>query len=84
MASEGMFQTSDLYLAAFLEVKGFQLLEVRRQSATRRCIFVFRDGPERSAAVASYWDDEPVSVRCFVAATKELKGRVYAALSGQD
>jgi len=80
MPSAQVFETRDLYLAAFLETQGFQLLEVRRELDSRRCVFVFSDRRDREEMIASYWADAPVPARSFVAACKELKQRVYAAL----
>lgn len=80
MNQNDVFSTTDLYLAAFLESKGLELLDVQRQPGTRRCLFLFRDRPDRTEVVASYWADEPVGARSFVAACKELKQRVYGVL----
>jgi hypothetical protein len=78
--SREVFETSDLYLAAFLETQGFQLLEVRREPDSRRCVFVFCDRRDREEMIASYWADVPVRARSFVAACKELKQRVHGVL----
>jgi hypothetical protein len=70
------YETTDFYLACYLRSLAYELVDVRRDG--RRSIFVFRDDPDRSAAVLSFLNDTG-SVRplTFVGIIKQMKSLVH-------
>ncbi|MBA7499454.1 hypothetical protein ES704_02198 [subsurface metagenome] len=50
---DGQYQTSDLYLAAYLLSMSLELLDVDRRDR-RRCQFVFADRKDRAELVHSF------------------------------
>lgn len=67
------FYTSNLYLAAYLALKGLPLVNV--EASSRVVVFVFRDAPEREewVNVFKHGPDAPVDARRFTMAIKDLQ-----------
>ena len=72
------WETSDLYLAAFLVARGFELVTSERQGEGWRVVFVFRDDAHL-AVVRQTWltPDGMVVGHRFANAIKDLKGLVH-------
>jgi len=79
---DSTFRISSFYAAAFLFVKGLELINIERGTPTRSQ-FVFRDSPQRESLVQTFNfapDGSPeamVDVRKFVMAIKMLKDKLY-------
>ena len=71
-----LFETTDFYLACYLRCLEYELVDVRRDGG--RSVFVFRDTPDRRAAIISFYNNEG-SVRplTFVGIIKEMKGLLH-------
>lgn len=76
------FCTTSFYAAAFLSVKGLQLVNINRKNP-RRCQFVFQDTPEREELLRVFnfakegSPEARVDARKFVIAIKTLKDALY-------
>ena len=68
------YQTSDLYLAAFLRARGMFIADVEREG--RRSIFCFRDTPDRGELVREFFNDG--FVNAYKNALVDLKSMIYA------
>jgi hypothetical protein len=53
MKQNGLYRTSDLYVAAWLLTKGFELRDIDR-SSSQRCDFIFADRQERPKLVHQF------------------------------
>jgi len=53
MGTNGIYRTSDLYIAAWLLSKGLQLQDIDRRNS-RRCDFIFIDRQDRPQLVYSF------------------------------
>ena len=53
MKRNGLYRTSDLYVAAWLLTKGFELQNIDR-SNSRRCDFIFADRQDRAELVHQF------------------------------
>ena len=72
------YQTSDLYLAAYLLSMGLELLDVDR-SDRRRCNFVFADREDRAELVHSFMVGRATAnVPDFVYHLKKAKRLLYS------
>ncbi|MDP3296842.1 MAG: DUF5659 domain-containing protein [Thermodesulfovibrionia bacterium] len=77
------FRISSFYVAAFLCVKGLELVNVDKITDPRRAQFVFLDTPERELFLKNYnfgKEDAPeamIDARKFVMAIKMLKDKLY-------
>jgi hypothetical protein len=66
------FETSDFYLACFLQCTGYALINLRAEG--RRKVFVFRDSPSRREDVlAFYGDGAAVPPLAFSAVIRNMK-----------
>ena len=74
--SSQFYSTADLWLSAFLHVRGHEIIDVRHQG--NRGIFVFSDNPELRQDVLRWGNNEPVTIRVrgFVNGMRDLKGLV--------
>lgn len=76
------FRTSDFYGAAFLYLKGLQLIKIERTEATKS-FFVFIDKPEREKLIYQYGFAERnstevmVDAREYEKAVRTLKNILY-------
>lgn len=72
-----VYETKDLYLAAFLRAKSFRLRDVKR-NGTREAVFVFEDRPDREALLLAYYNNEgSIEPLAYVNAWKDLKALTY-------
>lgn len=69
------YETTDLYLGAFLKARGVRLLDIKRDG--RRATFVFEDRPDRSAMVMGFYNDEVVRISDFKNALQDLKAATF-------
>jgi hypothetical protein len=71
-----LYLTTDLSLSAFLQVKGHEIVEVRKEQG--RGIFAFDDTPELKKDILRWGNNEavPIRVRGFVNGMRDLKGLV--------
>ncbi|MBA7660801.1 hypothetical protein ES703_68807 [subsurface metagenome] len=53
MQKNGIYKTSDLYIATWLLSNGLELLNIDRRKP-RRCDFIFADRPDRRELVQSF------------------------------
>lgn len=72
------YRTSNFYLSAYLICRGLELVSLVRDDP-KRAAFVFTDSAEREEMVNQYnfGKEALVDARRFVAATKELKYKLY-------
>jgi hypothetical protein len=73
---EPTYATTDLSLSAFLQVRGYQIIEVHNKS--NRGVFVFGDSPQLRKDILRWSNNEAVSIRVrgFVNGMRDLKGLV--------
>lgn len=71
-----LYLTTDLSLSAFLQIRGHEIIEVRKEHS--RGIFAFEESPELRADILKWGNNEAVSirVRSFVNGLRDLKGLV--------
>ncbi len=77
MNTNGTFETTDLYLASAMKLKGIPLVQVKKSGS--RGIFVFRDFDGRPEFVRKYFNGElEGSLGGFANAWSDLKAMIYA------
>jgi Domain of unknown function (DUF5659) len=70
------FETRDFYLACFLRLSGYELLNLRDEG--QRKVFVFRDrATRRDDVMAFYGDATSVRPLAFVSTIKDMKGLLH-------
>ncbi|MBS3919870.1 MAG: hypothetical protein KG012_13385 [Deltaproteobacteria bacterium] len=70
------FQTHDLYLASALKIKGFKLINLRKDERNHG-IFIFEDCDDRPQLVKNYFSGELTgSLKAFSNAWADLKSLV--------
>jgi len=79
---EQTFSTPYIFLAAFLTVRGYELLQVATKG--RRGVFVFARKPELDADLAAFSGDGMVSVAQFVSGVGYLKRELHTAFDSED
>ena len=78
MQKNGIYKTSDLYAAAFLLSKGFQLQSVDRSNKQRND-FVFADRPDRPELVHSFMTGQAMgNLAGFIYHLKRAKRLLYS------
>jgi hypothetical protein len=76
MKSNGTFETTDLYLASAMKLKGVRLIRIEKNGS--RGIFVFEDFDGRAEFVREYFSGElEGSLNGFANAWADLKSLVY-------
>ncbi len=75
---EQVFSVSDLALAAFLCVRGVELLRV--EGADRHATFVFAETPDLHPLIRSYFRDGQVTAHEYAAQGTRLKRLIFVAL----
>ena len=77
MNNNGTFETTDLYLASAMKLKGVSLVHIKKNGS--RGTFVFRDFDGRLEFVRKYFNGElEGSLSGFANAWSDLKALVYA------
>lgn len=69
------YDTSDLYLSAFLKSKGINLHNIKRTN--KKVIFVFLDEGNIPDLVTEYFNDAYVRVLTFKAALTDLRSIIF-------
>ena len=69
------YATKNLYLACFLRVRGYEIVDLERYSG--KVHFVMKDKPERADDVKSYYSSAEVIATDFAKALTELKSMIY-------
>lgn len=69
------YNTSDLYLSAFLKAKGLKLTDKRRYGD--RVLFIFDDRADRKELIQEYFNDGTVNITAFRCALQDLKTMVF-------
>lgn len=78
MEMNGKYQTSDLYVAAYLLSMGLELLDVDRRDR-RRCNFVFADREDRPELVRSFMVGQATgNLPTFIFHLKKAKRLLYS------
>lgn len=72
-----VYETSDLYLAAYLCAKKMEIIDKRKQE--KKYIFIFRDMPERKQYINDFFNEGLVSIREFRHALQDLKTMVFSS-----
>lgn len=73
---EKPFQTSDLYLSAFLKAKGMKLIDQVRND-NKKIHFVFEDSKKRKVFIQEYFNNGSVNITDFKNALQDLKTIVF-------
>ena len=77
MNASGLFETTDLYLASAMKLKGIPLVQIKKMGT--RGIFVFKDFADRPEFVRKYFNGElEGSLSGFANAWSDLKSMIYA------
>lgn len=73
------FETSNFYLAAFLNASGFEMARIEKPAMDRKSTFVFDESPELQKLAAAFLMENKVSVdvHCFIEKIKRLKSALY-------
>lgn len=69
------YETSDLYLSAYLKAKGMHLEGKKRQGA--KFVFIFSDNLEREKLIEEFFNDGLVGITSFKNALQDLKTMVF-------
>ncbi len=70
------YETTDLYLAAYLKAKGLRFLNKKRSG--NRYVFIFDDREDIKKLVQDYFNDGLVEITVFKNAIQDLKTIMYA------
>ncbi len=72
------FRTPDFYLAAYLFVQKLWLVNIDRTDRSK-CLFVFRDTPERQDLVSNfrYAKEALIDARQYAFAVRKLNSKLY-------
>lgn len=75
------YNTTDLYLAAYILTKEIELLKIERVLNSKQCIFVFGNPPACKKAVKEFWNKKgSVIPKVYAEAIRNLKDRVFAEI----
>lgn len=69
------YETKNLYLACFLRVRGYKIVDLERYGG--KVHFVMEDKPERRNDVKSYYSNAEVVATDFAKSLTELKSMIY-------
>ncbi len=69
------YKTADLYLSAFLRVKGIMLVNVDKKNA--KVIFIFKDDGNIQGLISEYFNDFNVRVLSYKAALRDLRSIIF-------
>jgi len=69
------YDTKNLYLACFLRVRGYKIVELERYGG--KVHFVMEDRPERCDDVKAYYSGAEVAATDFAKSLTELKSMIY-------
>jgi hypothetical protein len=69
------YETSDLYLSAFLKARGMRLKDKFRNG--NKFVFIFDDRGDRKELIQEFFNDGSVSITAFKNAIQDLKTMVF-------
>jgi hypothetical protein len=69
------YQTSDLYLSAFLKARGMRLKDKSRVG--NKFVFIFDDRNDRKELIQAFFNDGMVNITAFKNAIQDLKTMVF-------
>ncbi len=69
------YETSDLYLSAFLKARGMRLKDKFRNG--NKFVFIFDDRDDRKELIQEFFNDGTVSITAFRNAIQDLKTMVF-------
>jgi hypothetical protein len=69
------YETSDLYLSAFLKARGMRLKDKFRNG--NKFVFIFDDRDDRKELIQEFFNDGTVSITAFKNAIQDLKTMVF-------
>ena len=72
---QNTYNTSDLYLSAFLMAKGLRLLDKRRTGG--KFVFIFDDREDRKKLIQEFFNGGLVNITAFRGALQDLKTMVF-------
>ena len=75
MPAESIYSTTDLWLAAFLKIKGMRIARI--EGEVRRAIFIFQDVEIREKLVQELYNGGEVSVIEIKNAMTSLKSAIF-------
>ena len=79
MKRNGLYRTSDLYVAAWLLMRGFELQDITR-SNSQRCDFIFADRQDRPELVRQFLCGRAVgNLADFVFHLRKAKRLLYSS-----
>lgn len=70
-----LYKTSDLYLGAFLKVKGIFLKKATWENG--RVVFIFQSPGDIQRLIAEYFNDSNVGVLTYKAALRDLRTIIF-------
>ncbi|MCP4481338.1 MAG: hypothetical protein GY817_00720 [bacterium] len=73
--TQKIYETSDLYLSAFLKAKGMRFLDKKREG--NKFVFIFNDREDRKKLIEEFFNDGDVKITSFKNALQDLKTLVY-------
>jgi hypothetical protein len=75
MQTVNTYETSDLYLSAFLKARGMRLKDKFRNG--NKFVFIFDDRGDRKELIQEFFNDGSVSITAFKNAIQDLKTMVF-------
>jgi len=69
------YSTSDFWVASFLKVKGFRILNVRREAG--RSVFIFEDRPDREGLLRDFYNNASVGVNDIKSAAQDIRALIH-------
>lgn len=69
------YQTSDLYLSAFLKAKGLKVINTSKNGS--KSIFVFADREDRENLIREFFNDGLVNITAYKNALQDLKTMLF-------
>lgn len=71
----GLFFTSDIWLAAFLKAKGLKLNKIEGEN--RKAVFIF-DNPENGQdLIKQFYNDSPIGILVIKNAMSDIKSAIF-------
>lgn len=69
------YETSDLYLSAFLKAKGLRFVDKCKRG--ERFVFIFEDRSDRQDLIREFFNDGMINITSFKNAIQDLKTMVF-------
>lgn len=72
---EGLFFTSDLWLAAFLKAKGLKLNSIEGEN--RKAVFIFENVEHSEELIRQFYNDSQIGILAIKNAMADIKSAIF-------